>query len=144
MINITLHKEVKRLYQPKLKDFTNWITASLQSSFLQVNIDILIVNSDRSLYFNDKYRNKPYPTNVISLEYKESRTKFNILSGELILCDEVITNEAVAAQKTIFAHYAHMVIHGVLHMQGFDHQADSEAQIMESCEEKILRQLSLW
>ncbi len=143
MINITLHKEVKRLYQPKIKDFTKWVTSSLQSSFLQVNLDILIVNSARSLYFNQKYRNKPHPTNVISLEYKESRIKFNILSGELILCDDVIIDEAGTQQKTIFAHYAHMVVHGVLHMQGFDHQNDTEADIMESCEENILRSLSL-
>ncbi|MBY0379708.1 MAG: rRNA maturation RNase YbeY [Burkholderiales bacterium] len=113
----------------------------MQKDYSQVNIAIIIVNAKRSSEFNRQYRNQSNATNVISLEYSQSREVFKFLYGELILCDEVIVDEAINQNKSIMAHYAHMVIHGVLHLQGLDHQNDIEAIKMENLEVNILNGL---
>ncbi|MFN8770034.1 MAG: rRNA maturation RNase YbeY [Neisseriaceae bacterium] len=140
MINIFLHKQVKRLYQPKRKNCLFWIQKSLIKEYNLVSIDILIVSKEQSLQLNSKYRNRNSPTNVISLEYNESRDKYNMLCGELILCDGIIVDEAIDQNKDIMLHYAHMIIHGVLHLQGLDHQNDEDANYMEQLEIDIMQQ----
>lgn len=140
MINFSLYKEVKRLYQPKRKNCLNWVSHSLVKEYQLISIDLIIVSKKRSLELNKKYRQKDNPTNVISLEYHQTRESFNLLCGEIILCDEIIVEEAISQQKDIMAHYAHMIVHGTLHLQGFDHQNDDEANQMEAFEVKIMKQ----
>jgi probable rRNA maturation factor len=137
-LNLSLTKQVRRGYQPKKADFMRWIKSSLLSNFIQVNIDIMIVDSKNSAIFNAKYRNKNTATNVIALEYQDSREKFQLLYGEIILCDEVIVNEAIAQHKKINHHYAHMLVHAMLHLQGYDHQHKMQRKHMETLEVEIL------
>ena len=141
LFRLSLTKQVRRGYQPKRDEVANYIKKSLQKKFSIVNIDIIIVSDATSQALNLKYRGINKSTNVISLEYPDSRDDFNLLTGELILCDEVIVNEAKSQNKTIAAHYAHMIIHGVLHAQGLDHEGGDEARHMEQLEVKILREM---
>ena len=83
---------------------------------------------------NGKFRGKNYATNVLSFPYGGG-------SGDIVLCHPVIAKEAREQGKTLLAHYAHLVVHGVLHLRGHDHQRKSDAARMESLEIRILRQL---
>ena len=141
MLNISLLKEVRKLYQPKKAEIIKWVDKALVTKYNQVNIDIVIVNDKRSHQLNLEYRKQDKATNVISLEYESTRSKFNLLFGELILCDDIIVNEAITQNKTIIEHYAHMVVHGVLHLQGFDHINDKDANKMEQLEINIMQDM---
>jgi len=141
MLKFSLIKNVRKAHQPKYKDVAKYTKLALIRKYNSVYIDILIVSSVRSRELNLEYRNKDYPTNVISLEYSDTREQFNILQGELILCDDVIVKEAKEQGKSIISHYTHMIIHGILHLQGLDHKNPSEAKHMESLEIKILQEL---
>ncbi len=141
MLNLSLNKEVRRLYQPKKPEIKLWLQKSLIKAYQNIHIEIHIISLKNSQKLNLEYRGKDYPTNVISLEYKDSRDNFNMLYGELFLCDDVIVKESNVQQKSIIEHYAHMVIHGLLHLQGLDHQNETDATKMENIEIKIMHEL---
>lgn len=141
MIKFSLTKQVRRIHQPKRADIKNWLISSLIKHYNIVYIDVIIVSKKASQEINNTYRQKDYPTNVISLEYEQTRDDFAILNGEIVLCDEVIVQEAREQNKPVLEHYAHMVIHGILHLQGFDHIEGKKAQEMENLETKIMQKL---
>ncbi len=138
MLSFSLTKKIKRNYQPKRIEVHKWLKESLVGSYTNVYIDISIVDSDFSRKTNLTYHKKNYPTNVISLEYSTTRLQYSMLIGELILCDEIIFNEALAINKPVLERYAHMIVHGILHLQGFDHKNEVDASKMEQLEIKIL------
>ena len=141
MFNCSLSKQVRRDHQPKKQDIVKWIKSTLLKPYTSVYVEVIIVDKSMSQKMNLEYRGKDYPTNVISLEYAESRDKFMLLQGELILCDDVIAEEAKAQNKDVFAHYAHLIIHGMLHLQGMDHIVESDAVVMESLEIELMNKL---
>ena len=141
MIKFSLTKQVRKLYQPKRADFKKWLTLSLIKHYKIVYIDVIIVSNKISQELNSKYHNKNYPTNVISLEYEQTRKGFDILNGELILCDDIIVEEATQQNISILEHYAHMVVHGVLHLQGLNHIDEHDAEKMEDLETIIMQKL---
>lgn len=114
------------------------IRRSLCNKYQNIILNIEVVDIDTSRALNLEYRGKDYPTNVISLEYPDMREKFNMLSGDLILSHDVILKEALEQNKTIEHHYIHMLVHGILHLQGYDHVDDDEANIMEQIEIDVL------
>lgn len=136
----SLTKEVRRLHQPKKKQVMAWINSSLIKEYTNVSIQITIVSQQKSQQLNLIYRGQNKPTNVISLEYPGLSFGTPLLVGEIILCDAVIVDEALAQHKTILEHYAHMLIHGMLHLQGFDHENEKDAMIMEGLEIDIMAQ----
>jgi probable rRNA maturation factor len=100
-------------------------------------ITIRIVDNDESKNLNTIYRKKKYPTNVLSfLVHDEDH-----LIGDIVLCAPVIEKEALEQLKNLEAHYAHLIIHGALHLYGYDHENKKDAEIMEEKEIKILTQL---
>lgn len=141
MLKFSLIRNSAPAHQPKRNQIEKLIRASLQQKYVNVILSLSIVDLISSQKLNLEYRGIDKPTNVISLEYPEAREQFNFLSGELILCDEVIQAEAAAQGKSTLEHYAHMVIHGVLHLQGYDHQIDEEAEAMELLERQIMHNL---
>ena len=141
MFKFSLTKQIRKQYQPKRAAVANYIKKTLQKKFNVVNINITIVSNATSKELNLKYRGIDKSTNVIALEYADDRLLFNFLTGEIILCDEIIVNEAAKQNKSIAAHYVHMIIHGMLHLQGLDHIVDDEAMHMERLEIKILQEL---
>ena len=104
--------------------------AAIPGGFLTIRV----VGMAESRRLNASYRNKAYPTNVLSFAYGGG-------SGDVVLCHPVIAKEARAQRKTLRAHYAHLVVHGVLHLRGHDHLRRAQAARMENAEIRILRRL---
>lgn len=140
IFHVSLTKYIRKPYQPKLNQVKSYIRKSLIRKYNIINISVSIVTSEASRQLNLQYRNRDYSTNVISLEDRDAHKQYDILQGELILCDEVIVNEA-GSDENIPARYAHMLVHGALHLQGLDHLIDDEAEHMEKVETTILNEL---
>jgi probable rRNA maturation factor len=100
-------------------------------------ITIRIVDNDESINLNNIYRKKKYPTNVLSFLVDDEVH----LIGDIVLCAPVIEKEALEQSKKLEAHYAHLIIHGALHLYGYDHENKKDADIMEAKEIKILTKL---
>lgn len=143
MIKFSLLRQHPDNTQPKRYKFNSWLKFGLVSEYANVFLTINLVNQETSRELNFSYRGIDKSTNVISLEYPETLKKYNMLTGEIILCDEVIVNEAKSQGKLFLDHYAHIFIHGLLHLQGFDHLEEVGAQKMEDLEIKILQKLGI-
>ena len=114
----------------------SWIKAAL---FADAQLTVRLVDAEEGRTLNRTYRGKDYATNVLTFAYAE--TEDDPVSGDLILCCPVIEQEAASQHKTLVSHYAHMIVHGTLHAQGYDHEQDEEAQEMEALETQILARL---
>jgi len=111
-----------------------WIRAALEGPG---EITVRIVDADEGRALNREYRAKDYATNVLTFDYAQEP----VVSADLVLCAPVIAREAAELGITLQAHYAHMLVHGTLHAQGFDHEDDAEARAMESRETALMRAL---
>jgi probable rRNA maturation factor len=113
-----------------------WVKAAL---FADAELTIRFVDADEGRTLNRTYRGKDYATNVLTFAYAESAD--DPVSGDLILCCPVIEREADEQRKVLEAHYAHLIVHGVLHAQGYDHDNDADAHEMETIETDVLARL---
>jgi probable rRNA maturation factor len=120
---------------PQRQQFRRWVGAALQH---KASITLRIVDEEEGRALNRDYRGKDYATNVLTFAYGEED---GFLSGDIVLCVPVVEKEAREQGKDLFAHYAHLVVHGVLHMQGHEHETDTEAREMEALEVEIMRKL---
>lgn len=132
---------------PSEAQFQLWIDTALAEVSSKPNQDfeltIRLVNNEESQQLNNQYRGKDKPTNVLSFPFEvPDGIELNLL-GDLIICIEVMKQEAQQQNKALFDHWAHLVIHGCLHLLGFDHISDSEALEMESLEVAILQKLGI-
>lgn len=130
---------------PTYGQWRQWIWQTCKNSYKRANIAILLCNEDEACQFNHNYRNKNYATNVLSFALNEGESMYlpdcSELNGDLVFCPQVIEKEAADQHKSVIAHYAHLTVHGVLHLMGYDHIDDDEAEIMEALEIRILHQL---
>ena len=109
-----------------------WIRHALQSD---AEITVRIVDAEEGQALNRDYRQKDYATNVLTFEY----TQQPVVTADLVLCAPVVVQEAKANKKALQAHYAHLLVHGTLHAQGYDHEtSDADAQEMEALEIEVL------
>lgn len=99
------------------------------------------MGTDEGRDLNRDYRGKDYATNVLTFVYDDAAIDGMPLMGDLVFCDEVVRREAREQNKPLFAHYAHLVVHGVLHLQGYDHENDADAEVMEALETQIVMNL---
>ncbi len=131
---------------PTESDFLLWAETALNSvssSNKSFELTIRLVDSKESKALNQQYRGKNKPTNVLSFPFEvPAGIKLNLI-GDLVICSQVVTNEAKTQKKALNDHWAHMVIHGCLHLRGFDHISDSEAKEMEDLEVSILAKLGI-
>lgn len=112
-----------------------WIRHALDTD---AEITVRIVDAEEGLALNRDYRQRDYATNVLTFDY----TQEPIVTADLVLCAPVVEKEAREAGKTLQAHYAHLLVHGTLHAQGWDHETDEEdAEEMEARETEILERL---
>ena len=111
-----------------------WLKAALESD---AELTVRIVDAEEGQALNRDYRQKDYATNVLTFDY----TQEPVVMADLILCAPVVEREAQEQHKDLVAHYAHMLVHGALHAQGWDHLEDDEAQAMEQREREILAAL---
>lgn len=112
-----------------------WLRHALQS---EAEITVRIVGSDEGQALNRDYRHRDYATNVLTFDYQKTPT----VCADLVLCAPVVAQEALASGKTLPAHYAHLLVHGALHAQGWDHETGGQdALAMEARESEILLRL---
>jgi len=113
---------------------TKWLRAALESD---AELTVRLVDAEEGQALNRDFRQKDYATNVLTFDY----TQEPVVVADLVICAPVIEQEAQAQGKTLEAHYAHMLVHGALHAQGYDHIEEDEAQCMEAREREILAAL---
>jgi probable rRNA maturation factor len=124
---------------PALAELERWIGAALHSQKLEdAEVSLYIVDEDESQQLNSQYRGKDYPTNVLSFPADIPEEVGVPLLGDLVVCAPVVEREAQEQGKTLAAHWAHMLVHGSLHLLGFDHIDDTEADEMEALETEII------
>lgn len=111
-----------------------WLQAALAC---EAEITVRVVEQEEGRSLNQGYRGKDYATNVLTFDYAREP----VVMADLVLCAPVVAAEAVQQGKTLEAHYAHLLVHGVLHAQGYDHEDDEQAEVMERCERQIMARL---
>ncbi len=126
---------------PTLEQFTDWVGHALLEDHAELEQTIRIVDEAESQQLNRRYRAKDNPTNVLSFPADDSEYLEYDNLGDLVICAPVVQREAAEQGKQVLAHWAHMVVHGMLHLQGYDHETASEAGDMERLEVEILGKL---
>ncbi|MDO6619856.1 MULTISPECIES: rRNA maturation RNase YbeY [unclassified Shewanella] len=126
---------------PSRSEFELWVATALGNTMAQAELTIRIVENTESQQLNNTYRGKDKPTNVLSFPFEAPPGIELPLLGDLIISAEVVELEANQQNKPLVAHWAHMVIHGCLHLLGYDHIIDNEAEEMESLETQLIEGL---
>lgn len=121
---------------PDEMQFRKWLRAALPASS---TLALRVVNAAEGRNLNNAFRDKDYATNVLTFVYHDAGAK--TLAGDVVLCAPVVAREAREQQKSLEAHYAHLTVHGALHLTGMDHESAREAKVMESREIAILEKL---
>ena len=132
---------------PAAVSFRKWVAAALEGRIREADLAIRIVDQKEGRALNHHYRGKDYATNVLSFpaelpEGLPKGVKLPLL-GDLVLCAPVVAREAQEQRKPLGAHYAHLTVHGCLHLLGWDHEDAQEAEAMEQLEREILAGLGL-
>jgi probable rRNA maturation factor len=133
-LNLSVQYACNREGLPLRTDFVRWARAALVGGG---EITIRLVDADEGLELNNEYRGKDYATNVLSFPYDTEP----VVMGDLVICPSVVAREAAEQKKPLDAHYAHLTVHGMLHLQGWDHDNDDDAEAMENEEKEILAAL---
>ena len=126
---------------PTEEQIVQWATAAVQLEGDEVEMTVRIVDEAESHELNLTYRGKDRPTNVLSFPFECPDEVELPLLGDLVICSHVVEREAAEQEKPLMAHWAHMVVHGSLHLLGYDHIEDNEAEEMESLETQIMQGL---
>ncbi len=143
MHSIDIQYALDRGNLPNVEQFTQWVDISLGKCCQDAEVVIRIVDEQESANLNQQFRKCTGPTNVLSFPYSLPEIVGLNLLGDLIFCAPVIEKEAKEQHKQLFDHWAHMVVHGILHLLGHNHTNDTEAVEMETLEFEILNQLKI-
>ena len=136
---ITVQRRVTAKKLPSTVSFRRWAAAVLTHRVKAAAITFRIVTPKEMTLLNGTWRHKPYPTNVLSFPLSEAGEP--CLTGDIVICAAVVAKEARTQQKPLHAHWAHMVVHGLLHLLGYDHEDNEDAEHMEAEEIRILNTL---
>ncbi|NOQ36457.1 MAG: rRNA maturation RNase YbeY [Methylococcaceae bacterium] len=128
---------------PDKSQFQNWVDTVLIDPDENTEIVIRIVDETESASLNQQYRHKNGATNVLSFPFEAPEHISTFLLGDLVICAPVIEQQAIDQQKPLDHHWAHIVIHGVLHLCGYDHLDETEAEEMEAKEIAFLKKLTI-
>jgi probable rRNA maturation factor len=142
MLKLELQEECNELNHPDLESFSIWANAAYNGAE-EIDLVIRLVTTEESAALNYEFRKKDYPTNVLSFADEAIPGFPEDSLGTLVMCPEIIITEAENLNITISNHWAHLTVHGVLHLQGYDHEDDAEAQVMEQKEITILDKLHI-
>ena len=142
MIELDLQLASEAPGLPDADDFRHWCALALRQRTADSELTIRLVDEAEGRELNRTWRHKDYATNVLSFPADVPDGLLDIpLLGDLVICAPVVCREAAEQGKTLPAHWAHMVIHGCLHLLGHDHVEDAEAEEMEALERKLLAEL---
>lgn len=128
---------------PEHSQFQQWVEIALQEVMEDCELSVRLVEDHESAELNSSYRGKTGSTNVLSFPFDSPVPIEPRLLGDLIICVPVVEKEAREQNKQVDHHWAHMVVHGCLHLLGHDHIEDNDAEAMESLEIKILQALDI-
>ncbi len=140
-IDLQVAPEADKNRVPKKAAIKRWVAAALAEQKQTAEMCIRVVGDGESQALNSQYRGKDKPTNVLSFPCELPPGVDLPVLGDLVICEPVVSREAREQDKTPEAHWAHMVIHGTLHLLGYDHMEDDEAREMEALETNLLTQL---
>jgi probable rRNA maturation factor len=124
---------------PSRAQVRRWVCAAAQRP---LQLTIRFVNEREARELNRTFRRKDYPTNVLTFPYNDD-ARATEAQGDIAVCGAVIAKEAKAQRKPLAQHFAHIIIHGVLHLQGYDHERKADAQEMEDTEREILKRFRI-
>lgn len=142
MHNFTVFNESGSTEVPSEDQFFQWFSAAVADDWPESEVDLMLVNAEKMAEINNQARGKDYPTNTLAFPFDEENQD-TPLFGEIIMCPEVIRQQANDQGITAEAHWAHLTIHSTLHLMGFDHQEDDEAEQMEQREINTLAQFGI-
>jgi len=128
---------------PGEQDFVRWAGAALDDTDAVTELVVRVVDEAESRMLNRRYRGKDRPTNVLSFPFGAPPGIECRHLGDIVICAAVVKREAQQQHKPEQDHWAHMVVHGVLHLQGYDHQDEAQAETMETLEKQILQVLGI-
>jgi probable rRNA maturation factor len=137
--DIHVQRRVPAENVPSSAQLRSWALAAL-GDHSTIELTIRIVEEAESAELNGRFRHKPYPTNVLSFPYDAEALDVPVL-GDIVVCAPVVAREATEQHKDPTAHWAHLVIHGTLHLMGYDHENDADAEKMEAQEREVLARL---
>jgi probable rRNA maturation factor len=140
---VSVVRRVRAGWLPAARDFRRWAGAAIGARAAHREISVLLVGPAASRAFNARYRGRDRPTNVLSFPAPPSAARTSGLLGDLVICPAVLRAEARLQHKDARAHWAHLVVHGVLHLLGYDHENDEQALRMERREIRVLRALGV-
>jgi len=133
---------------PSEEELLAWCRLALQTTVpAGTELTLRVVDEEESQQLNNDYRGKNQPTNVLSFPFEPpidlpAEAELSLL-GDLVICLPKVIQEAAEQQKPVLHHWAHLVIHGLLHLQGYDHETEPEAELMESLEIDLLAELNI-
>lgn len=148
-LDVAVGYAVPRAGIPAAVSFRKWVAAALKGRIREADLAIRLVDAKEGRALNRHYRGKDYATNVLSFPGQLDQTiklpqgVTMPLLGDLVICAPVVAREARDQDKTLAAHYAHLTVHGTLHLLGWDHADDREAVAMEQLERQILAELGI-
>ena len=146
-LDVAVSYALPRAGLPAANSFRKWVAAALDGRIREADLAVRLVDAREGRSLNRHYRGKDYATNVLSFpaelpEGLPEGVTFPLL-GDLVLCAPVVAREAREQRKPLAAHYAHLTVHGALHLLGWNHEDDREADCMEQLEREILAELGI-
>ncbi len=136
-LDLNLQFAVKKSARPQRSEFRRWAKAALMAD---ASVALRVVGEKEGRALNRDYRGKDYATNVLTFAYG-AEAEGEPLVGDIVICAPVVAREAAEQGIALDAHYAHLTLHGMLHLQGYDHETDAEAVTMEAVEGFIMQRL---
>lgn len=149
ILEVSVSYALPRLGLPAAVSFRRWVAAALDGRIREADLAVRIVDSKEGRALNRHYRGKDYATNVLSFpaeipEGVKMPKGFKMpLLGDLVICAPVVAREAREQKKKLASHYAHLTVHGALHLLGWNHEDDRDAEAMEQLEREILAELGI-
>ena len=142
-LKVNIQRATKTPNLPSNQRIRTWVRAALAGRVPQAELTIRVVGTREAARLNRTWRGKKGPTNVLSFPTDDRYGLAAGFLGDIVLCAPVIVREAMQQGKSLGAHWAHMIMHGTLHLLGYDHVKPAEARKMESLEKKLLATLSI-
>jgi probable rRNA maturation factor len=141
-LRLSVQYGVTRAGLPTDSTLRRWAHAALKGlRRRRVALGLRIVGIAESATLNGQFRRKSYPTNVLSFPFEAPPGTRSDILGDLVICAPVVRREAHTQRKPVSAHWAHMVVHGILHLRGYDHRKRQDAAVMEKMEIRLLKEL---
>ncbi len=142
-LDVSVEYALPRLGLPAAVSFRKWVGAALKGRIREADLAIRIVGTKEGRALNRHYRGRDYATNVLSFPAELPEGVVMPLLGDIVICAPVVAREAREQKKALTAHYAHLTVHGTLHLLGWDHEDAREADCMEQLEREILAEMGI-